>query len=154
MLLAAYLGGFAVAQATSTYRKLTDTTVELANLTSQFTSMQVSDAQGVLAAAAQIMTPYDTTQLSEVLSLVATDANNTPTVTWSQGYPNSATPLTKGASVALPANLAKPNTTYILVQTRFNYNPVVGAAYVSVIPMKEQIIILPRQSTSIPCSTC
>ena len=154
MLLVGYLGGFAVAQATSTYRKLADTTVELANLTSQFTSMQATDAQGVMAAAAQIMAPFPTGALSEVLTLVATDANSNATVTWSQAYPTASNALTKGASVTLPANLAQPSTTYIMVQTSYSYTPIAGTAFVPTIPMTDQIYILPRQSTTIPCSTC
>jgi Flp pilus assembly protein TadG len=154
MLLAIYLGGYAAGQAAATYRKLSDATVQLANLTSQYTTMQASDAQGVMAAAAQIMAPYPTSSLSEVLTIINVDANGAATVAWSQSYPVAGKGLVKGASVAMPANIAQKSTSYIFVQTSYAFTPVVGSDFIGAIPMSDQIYILPRQSATVACSTC
>jgi Flp pilus assembly protein TadG len=144
-----YLGGFEISNATATYRKLTDTTVELANVTAQYTTMAASDVTTVMSASAQIMAPYATSSLKIVLSEVTTDVNNNPTVTWSQAY-NGATALTVGAPVAMPAGLPTASTNYILVQTTYSYVPIIGSTYVGTLPMSDQLYVLPRQSTSIP----
>lgn len=153
LLLFVGLGGYALTDACSTYRKLTDTTVEAANVAAQYTTMQAADAQSVMAATAQIMTPYPTANLSAVLSVITTDVNSKATVLWSQAY-QGGTALNKNTTFALPANLAQPNTSYVVVQANYKFVPLTGSGLAASIPMQDQLIILPRQSPSIPCSDC
>ena len=147
-LLFLYLAGYEVTQASSTYRKLTDTTVEIANIVSQYAAMSSSDVTGVFTASAQIMAPRSTSPLSIVLSAVSTDANSKPTVAWSRSY-HSASPLAVGSVVSMPTGLASANTTYILVQTTYQYTPLIGSAYVAPISMHSSIYMIPRRSTTI-----
>jgi len=149
MLVALYFGGYEVCNMTATYRKLTDTTVELANVTAQYSTLAASDVSTVFAATSQIMAPYSTANLKIVLSEVTTDVNSNATVTWSQAY-NGATPLTAGSAVTMPTGLASPSSNYILVQTTYNYTPTVGSAFISAVPMTSSIYIIPRNSPSIP----
>jgi Flp pilus assembly protein TadG len=153
MLLFVGLGGYALTDACSTYRKLTDTTVETANVAAQYTTMQQADAQTVMAATAQIMAPYPTANLKMVLSVITTDTNSKATVLWSQAY-QGGTPLTKTTAFTLPANLAQPSTSYVVVQSNYTFIPLTGSGLAASIPMQDQLIILPRQSPSIPCSDC
>ena len=149
MLVALYFGGFEICNMTSTYRKLTDTTVELANVTAQYPTMAAADVATVFAATAQIMAPYPTGNLQIVLSEVTTDVNSNATVTWSQSY-NGATALAAGSAVTMPSGLASPSSNYILVQTTYNYTPTVGSAFIGTVPMTSSIYIIPRNSPSIP----
>ncbi len=148
IILMLFLGGMELANAAGTHRKLTDTTIELANVVSQYSTMSASDVSSVFNASAQIMAPYPTSQLTIVLSEVTTDANSSPKVTWSQAY-NGATALAVGATVTMPSGLAQPSTSYMLVQTTYQYSPTFGSRYVSAIPMTDSIYILPRQSATI-----
>ncbi len=152
-LLALYLGGYEAEQCVSINRKLDLTTSELGNVVSQYTSMQTTDVSTVFNASAQIMAPYSTSNLTIVLSEVQTDTNSNATVTWSQAY-GGATALTKQAKVVMPAGLAQPSTTYMLVQTAYAYSPTVGAGFFPKVPLASQLYILPRASASIPCSSC
>jgi Flp pilus assembly protein TadG len=149
MLVALYFGGFEVCNMTATYRKLTDTTVEVANVTAQYPTLAAADVATIFAATSQIMAPYPTTSLQIVLSEVTTDASSNATVTWSQSY-NGATALAIGSAVTLPTGLAAPSSNYILVQTVYNYTPTVGSTFVSAVPMTSSIYIIPRNSPSIP----
>ncbi len=148
-LMMVYFGGFEICRATATYRKLADTTVELANISAQYTSMTANDVSTVMNASAQIMAPYATQNLSIVLSEVTTDASSNATVTWSSAF-NGAVPLGVGTAVAMPTGLSSPSSNYILVQTAYNYTPTVGAQFIGAMPMSDQIFIIPRQSPSIP----
>jgi Flp pilus assembly protein TadG len=148
VLLLLYLGGYEVTQALSTYRKLTDTTTEIANIVSQYAGLSSANLTSIFSASTQIMTPHSAASLTIVLSEISTDASSNPTVTWSQAY-NGATPLTAGAAVKLPAGLAMANTSYVLVQTTYLYTPTIGAAYVRPIPMQNSIYMLPRRSPTI-----
>jgi hypothetical protein len=38
------------------------------------------------------------------------------------------------------------------VQTTYSYAPTIGGAFVHTIPMTDQILMVPRQSTSIPAT--
>lgn len=143
-----YLGGFEVSQAVAIYRKLSDTTVELANITSQYTTMSKTDVNSVEAASAQIMAPYSTSGVAIVVSEISTDASSHATVSWSVPY-NGATALTAGAAYTLPSGMITASTSYILVKTTYTYTPSIGSAFIGSIPMTDQIYMLPRQSTSI-----
>jgi hypothetical protein len=74
-------------------------------------------------------------------------------VTWSQAS-SGATALACGTPVTLPAGLGSPSTSYILVTTTYLYVPLVGAGFIGPIPMTDQIYMLPRASSSIPCTDC
>lgn len=148
-LLLFYLGGFEACDAVASYRKLADTTVELANVASQYTTMSATDVQTVFNASAQIMAPYSSSNLTIVLSEVTTNAAGNATVTWSQAY-NGASPLVVGSAVTLPNGFATPSTSYLYVQTAYTFTLITGWAFRSAPPMADSIFMLPRQSSSIP----
>lgn len=149
VLLVVYLAGFEISQAMATYRKVSDATVELANVAAQYTTMGCPDVISVMNASSQIMSPYPTQNLTITLSEVATDANNNAVVVWSRTL-NCAAGLAAASPITLPTGLGSPSTSYILVQTTYLYNPIVGAAFIGSIPMTDQIYMLPRASPSIP----
>ncbi|MFI4933056.1 MAG: TadE/TadG family type IV pilus assembly protein [Caulobacterales bacterium] len=148
ILMVIYLVGFETSQAVAAYRKLTDTTVQLGNVTTQYTTMSALDVNNVLNASAQIMSPDSTTNLTIVLSEVTTDVNGNATVTWSKTFQGTA--LAVGSAVTPPTGSRTPNTNYILVQTTYTYVPTVGANVIGNFPMNDQIWMLPRQSPAIP----
>jgi Flp pilus assembly protein TadG len=148
LVIVVYVAGFEVMEAATVYRKLTDTTVQIANVTSQYTTMSNTDVGNVLGASSQIMTPYATGNLSIVLSEVTTDKSGAGSVTWSQAYHGTA--LAAGAAVTMPAGFKTASTSYMLVQTTYAYQPVIGGAFIKPIAMTNQIFMLPRSSASIP----
>ena len=151
VLLVIYLAGFELSQGMATYRKMSDATVELANVATQYTTMGSLDVASVFNASSQIMSPYPTQNLGIVLSEVTTDTNSNAKVTWSCAY-NGATALTAGQAITLPTGLAQPGIplSYMLVQTSYRYVPVAGANFMAAIPMTDQIFMQPRSSPNIP----
>ena len=91
VLLLLYLGGYELTQALSAYRKLTDTTTEIASIVSQNAVVSSANLTSIFNASTQIMSPHSAASLTIVLSEVSTDANSNPKVTWSLPY-NGATP--------------------------------------------------------------
>jgi len=110
---------------------------------------------------------------------VTTDAKFTGTtaghgtVNWSrslQGGPSapcikfpSNTGCTAGAATPYPVNTAltslpstlAANTTYLLVQTYYNYKVEIGAQIINPIPMlSSQVFGLPRGTSNITCPMC
>jgi Flp pilus assembly protein TadG len=151
VVIVVYLVGFEVTEAATVYRKLTDTTVQLANVSAQYTTMTSTDATTVMTASSQIMAPYPTTNLTIVLTEVTNTAGGVGQVTWSQAY-GGGTALTTGTTIATPTGFQTAGASYMLVQTTYAYQPSIGAAFIGTIPMKNQIFMLPRSSSSIPCT--
>jgi Flp pilus assembly protein TadG len=150
VVIVVYALGFELAQASTVYRKLTDTTVQLANVTSQYTAVSDTDVNNIFGASSQIMVPYSTAPLTIVLSEVVTDASSNATVCWSKPYPSTVTPLATGAAVTMPTGMASPSSHYILVQTTYAYTPTIGGVFMSGLPMANQVFMIPRASTQIP----
>jgi Flp pilus assembly protein TadG len=148
IVIVGYLAGFEVMEAATVDRKLADTTVQLANVTAQYTTMSSTDVSNVLGASAQIMTPYPTTSLSIVLSEVTTDNAGVGQVTWSQAYQGTA--LATNTTVTMPSGFQTKGASYILVQTTYAYQPIIGGAFIKPITMTNQIFMLPRSVSSIP----
>ena len=146
-----YLVGFEVTEAATVYRKLTDTTVRSsANTTAQYTTMGTTDISNVLSASSQIMSPYPTSNLTIVLSLVKTNSSGVGKVCWSQTQGGTA--LVSNATVTMPSGYQTANTDYILVSTTYAYQPasIGGMAFIGAIAMTGQIYMLPRSSATIP----
>jgi len=178
LLMVLYIGGFEFAQATSIYRKMSDLDVILANVMSQDIAEQPTAIDLENTAAAQVMAPFDTTPLTVVAMEVTTDKTFTGStaghgvVNWSRSLRGGAsapcvpigtsscatgagtpyvinTPLT-----TLPSSLA-PNTSYILIQTYYNYQVAVGAQLINPIPLlSSQLFYLPRGTSTITCTSC
>ena len=155
IMLIAYLGGYETTQAIATYRKLGDTTAELANIIAQYTSMSATDVSTVMNASAQIMAPYPTSNLKIVVAEIGTDASNAATVKWSCAY-NGGTALVANSSVTLPTGMATASTSYILVTTAYAWQPLTQVAFHSALNLSSKIYMLPRQSPSItgPTTAC
>jgi Flp pilus assembly protein TadG len=148
-LLILYFGGYEATEASSAYRKMSDVTVELGEVTAQYTTMSAADVQNVFAASSQIMAPYPTAKLTIVLSEITTNASSNATVTWSQAYQGGSA-LAVGAPFTLPAGMAAANTSYIFVQTSYTWTPGFQDNFVSNVPMTDQYYMIPRNSASIP----
>lgn len=149
VLLVIYLVGYDAAQAVAAYRKLSTTTIQLANVSAQYTTMSANDVSNVFSASAQVMAPFSASGLQIVLSEITTNSSSAATVAWSQAY-NGGAALTQGAAFTLPAGVASPDTSYILVQTSYSWTPPVAFGPIGTVPMTDQIYMLPRQSSSIP----
>jgi Flp pilus assembly protein TadG len=153
-----YLGGYELQSASNIYHKMSDATREMANITSQNTSTNLTSLCSQLAAASVVMTPFSATPMTMDLYEIQTDANSNASVTWHVSYNFSKTTCTDSGSASswtMPANLASPSSSYILAKSSYTYTLTVGANYISPIPtLTDQIYFVPRESASITCTGC
>jgi len=132
---------------TLTMRTLTDLAAQQTNIGTSSTTYTYTQ---ILNAASLVMTPYNSTGLSMVLSEVSTSGNGTGTVVWSQATSN-ATALTTGASVTVPSNLTA-SSHMIIGTVSYTYNPLNLFFSVGGIPLSNSIAMAPRASTgSVTC---
>ncbi len=156
VLLLLYAVGFEVCEAATVKRKLTDTTVQLANLTSQYTKVSKADISTIMNASSETMTPFSNNALSVVVSEVTVNGAGKASVLWSEAYQDGVafqgTPLTTAPNA--PASFQLPNSTYIVVQSSYAYTPVIAGNYMAPMTLSAQSFMLPRDAGSIPCSDC
>jgi Flp pilus assembly protein TadG len=156
VLVVLYAVGFEVCEAATVNRKLTDTTTQLANVTSQYTKVAKSDIASIMNASSETMTPYTNGDLALVVSEISMDANGKPSVTWSEAYlngvPFKGNPLTTPPKA--PPSFQLPNSSYIVVQSTYAYTPVVAGNFMAPMTLADQSFMLPRDAGSIPCSDC
>jgi Flp pilus assembly protein TadG len=158
VLVVVYLGGYELTNLVTTYRKVCDSTAQLADIISQSASpTDKATLTTFMNATAQVMSPDSTTNMAVVVSEITTNAAGTAaTVTWSEGW-QGGTALTKGAAYTLPPKLLVAGSTlsYLLVQSTYSYQANFGGAYIgNPIPLSDQVYIPPRNQASISCSDC
>jgi Flp pilus assembly protein TadG len=147
-LVLLYLGGYQLSDAIAAQRKVTTTTRAIVDLTSRYTTVTNADLDMILNASRQIMAPYSTSTASMTISQISIDATGKGTVDWSR--PFQGTGLLVGSTFDVPTEIQQPNTTILVASTSYLYVPIVARTLLGDIPMREQIIMSPRASNSIP----
>jgi len=135
-------------------RKITMVVRTLADLASQQTNIGTSSSTytytQLLNAASLVIQPYDSSQLSLVLSEVSANGAGTGVVKWSQGntaaVANSMV-LTAGATVSVPTNITAAGY-LILGSARYNFQPLGIYLPIAAFPITDSLYLAPRQGTS------
>jgi Flp pilus assembly protein TadG len=151
LMLTLYLGSVEISQGISADRKVTLTTRTVADLVSQVSSVNNSDMQNSLNAAATVMAPFSSTNLKVVVSSIKVDASGKATVDWSDTL--NGTARAKGATVTLPTALNVANSSLILSEVQYAYKPTIGYLISGTITLKDQIYMRPRLSDSVARTT-
>ncbi len=131
---------------TQTARTLTDIASQQANIGSSSTTYTYSQ---ILSAASLVIAPYDSSQLSMVLSEIETNGTTQGTVIWSKANGNGVA-LAVGATVIVPAGLQ--SSSYVILGTvSYRYNPLQIYLSANAITLSDSIYLAPRASTSVTC---
>lgn len=146
-LILLYVGGYQLSDAISAYRKVTTAARTVADLTTQYMSVTNSDLDTILAASQQVMAPYNVRNAKLVVSQVSVDAQGAAKVAWSRGLNTGA--LQTGTSYTLPATIKQNNTSLIIASIEYTYTPNFASSLIGTIPMRENIIMSPRASSTI-----
>ena len=85
LMLTVYIGGSELAYGLSAQFKATLAARTVADLASQYISIDNPTMTGILGAASKVVAPFPATQLVIIVSEVTTDANGKGTITWSAG---------------------------------------------------------------------
>ncbi len=149
VLLFVFVGVTEVGEAVSISRKVTITTRTVTDLVTQNSSLSASGLNTILAASAQVIAPYSSSNLSVTVSEIQVDSKGKATIAWSGSWPNSANALTVGSTFAQPTALDTPSSYLVYGQTSYNYTPVLGYNMIGPITLSDHLYLSPRESTSI-----
>ena len=149
LMLMLYLGGVEVSNGVALDRKVAITARTVADLASRMTSINNSAMSNILGASAAVVAPYPASQslLSVTVSEVSIDSKGAATITWSDALYSGA--HTVGQTITIPSQLAVPNTSLILGEVQYNYNPMFGYVLTGTMTLKSQMYMVPRLSSTV-----
>jgi Flp pilus assembly protein TadG len=158
LLITLYLGSIEVTQAVSADRKMTLVAGTVGDLVAQVSCVSAGDIAAVSNAGKAVLYPFDSTNLTAVVTSVTFDANLTGKVAWSQALAGS-TPRVAGTNVTdlIPAALRVANDSVIWAEASYKYVPLVGRVIAPAgITLSEKIFLKPRlgKAVSYSASSC
>ncbi len=154
LMLTLYLGGVEVTQAVSADRKVTLIAHAVADLTAQASGVATADMQNIMTAGSAIAWPYNTANLTMVVSSVLIDANGNATVDWSYASAG-ATKRSGNVTTSIPAPLvtacktAPQPCSLVWGEATYTYRPQVGYVITGPLPFGDQIFMRPRLSNCV-----
>jgi Flp pilus assembly protein TadG len=117
-----YVGTVEIGNLITVERRVETVASTAADLTAQVKQVSNADLTDIVAAASNILAPYNTAPLKVVLSSVVADQNNNGKVAWS--YASSGSGRAVGTSYGLPPGTTEPNSSVIVAEATYAYTPV------------------------------
>lgn len=154
ILLVLYLGSVQLQDGIACNRKVTIATRAAADLIAQnasgtTTSKQIDDS---LAAAAQVLAPYRSDRAVIRLTQITVDHEFRFHIDWSRA--RNGAPDTVAALSDLPNEMRIPGLTVLFARVTYDYRPPSNFGFIKPILLRDHLVMLPRNSTSITCSDC
>ncbi|MGJ4947650.1 TadE/TadG family type IV pilus assembly protein [Bradyrhizobium sp. HKCCYLS20291] len=146
-MLALYLGSIEAGNGFAVQFKASLAASRVADLTSQYTSIDNSTMSGILGAASLVVAPYTTSDMIVTVTQVTTDSKGQGKIIWSDLL--NGTPQTVGNAVTLPKALQIANTSLIWSEVTYPYKPWLGFVFTKTINVYQTSYFYPRLSTSV-----
>ena len=146
-------------------RKVTLTARTVTDLVTQATPTQYNNGASVvnhtaidnlLCAAAAVIQPYSSSNMTMVVSQVKVDSTGTTAkVQWSEPY-NGGTARTVNQVITLPGTIGsgQAGNYFVLGEVSYGYTPLNLFVSLNALTLSGAIYLTPRQSTSITCGDC
>jgi Flp pilus assembly protein TadG len=151
-MLTLYLGGAELGDGLAVQFKATLAARTVADLASQYITIDSSTMSDILGAASTVVTPYSPTNMIVTVSeLTTTNSSGSATVTWSA---SNGTPRTAGSTLTLPTALRTlpSGTSFLWGEVTYPYTPSMGYVITGTINMYEDTYFFPRMTSSVACT--
>lgn len=149
LLVAMYFGTVESTFAIMADRKLTNLTSTVADLVAQTKTVNDAELDDIFTAATAIMSPFETADLTIVVSSVLIDKDGDTSVDWSAAGPYGGTPRARGASIELPQGMATPNTSLIVTEVEYRYTSFLSYFIEQPLTMTDVFYLRPRASDQV-----
>jgi Flp pilus assembly protein TadG len=147
VMLTLYLGGVELGDGLAIQFRSTLAARTVADLASQYISIDNSAMSAILGAASTVVAPYSAASMVVTISEVTTNSQGKATVVWSDSL--NGTARTVGSSVTLPTKLQTANITLIFGEVTYPYTPTMGYVLTGTINIYESMYFYPRMSTTV-----
>jgi Flp pilus assembly protein TadG len=146
-MLSLYLGSVEVGDGLAIQFKTTLAARTVADLTSQYVSINNAAMSTILNAATTVVTPYSAASMKVVVSEITTNASGQGIVQWSDALNTTARAV--GSSITLPTSMQQANTTMIYGEVTYPYTPSLGYVLTGTFNIFESVYFYPRLSTTV-----
>jgi len=146
-MLVLYLGSIEAGNGLAVQFKAALASRAVADLTSQYASIDNTTMTGILNAASTVVAPYSATGMIVTISEITTDSGGQGTITWSDSLNGTAHSV--GQSVTLPTAMQIANTSLIWSEVTYPYQPSLGMVMTGTINISQSSYFYPRLATSI-----
>jgi Flp pilus assembly protein TadG len=146
-MLVLYLGSIEAGNGLAVQFKAALASRAVADLASQYTSINNATMTGILNAASTVVAPYSASGMVVTITEITTDSSGQGTITWSDSL--NGTAHTVGQSVTLPTALQIANTSLIWSEVTYPYQPSLGMVMTGTINIYQSSYFYPRLATSI-----
>jgi Flp pilus assembly protein TadG len=147
LMVALYLGCVEIGNGLSAQFKTTLAARTVADLASQYNTINNATMTSILGASSAVMTPFSSADAVVIVSEITTDAKGKATITWSDAL--NGTAHQAGSSVTLPANVGGPNVSLLWGEVTYPYKPQMGYVLTGTINIYQDIYFYPRLSTAV-----
>lgn len=144
-----FIGVAEFSQAFTVNRRVETAAGTAADLVARHQQITTSELDGVKLLLDEILRPYSTNSLGMVLTSVVVDDAGQATVEWSYANGPGTTALVQGAPVTLPTGLAKADSSVILAEIRYTFQPTVVRYLTGGLQFVGTSIMAPRVSDSV-----
>ena len=146
-MLIGYLRGVEVGNGISVDLRVSLTARTVADLASQYITIDNSTMTNILNASTAVMAPYSAAPIVVTVSEVTTDSSGRGTITWSDSL--NGTPRPVGQSVTLPTQIQTPNVSFIWAEVSYAYTPGLGYVMTGTLSLSDQEYMYPRLANSV-----
>ena len=147
LMLALNLGCVEVGNGLSAQFKTTLAARTVADLASQYPTIDNATMANILGASSAVLTPFSAANAVVIVSEVTTDAQGNATITWSDAL--NGTARQAGSSVTLPARVSQPNISLLWGEVTFPYRPQAGYVVTGTINIYQDMYFYPRASSTV-----
>ena len=146
-MLTLYAGSVELGEGLSIQYKTTLAARTVADIASQYTSIDAPTMTSILGAASTVVAPHSAANMTVIVSEVTTDAKGNGTITWSAAQNGNA--HTVGQAVTLPADLQIPSISLLWGEVTNPYTPSLGYVATGTISLYESEYFYPRLSNCV-----
>jgi Flp pilus assembly protein TadG len=147
LMVALYLGCVEIGNGLSAQFKTTLAARTVADLSSQYTTINNATMTSILGASSAVLAPFSSADAVVIVSEITTDAKGNATITWSDAL--NGTAHQAGSSVTLPANVGGKNVSLLWGEVTYPYKPQLGYVLTGTINIYQDIYFYPRVNTSV-----
>jgi Flp pilus assembly protein TadG len=147
LMIALDLGCVEVGNGLSAQFKTTLAARTVADLASQYSTINNATMANILGASSAVLTPFSSANAVVIVSEVTTDAKGNATITWSDAL--NGTARQAGSSVTLPATVAQPNISLLWGEVTFPYTPQTGYVITGTIKIYQDMYFYPRLGSAV-----
>lgn len=151
-MLLAYIGSAELGDGLAIQFKVAEAARTVADLASQYVSIDAPIMSGILGAPAKVVEPYPSANMIVTVSEVTTNSQGQGVITWSQSL--NGTPHAVGAPVTLPTTLQAANVSLIWGEVTYPYTPQLGFVITGTVNIYQSTYFYPRLSSSVACNGC